>query len=327
MKLGDMIIRKGVNPIDALKIFSFAVPYLLGFILPLSFLLGILLVMGRLISDNEMTAISATGISPLRILNIFLILAAILALFIFLLNNRFIPTAHYNYRNYTSGVCSQSMANVIEPGVFLENFADYVIYVSDKEDNKLKNVFIYETDRVKGVNKVTFAKRGEFAVDGDWMRIKLEEGFRDEPNPKNKRELYRLNFKVSFVDIHIEKKNSIVKKPSDMVSQELKDEIKRLKRKGIKPVELETEFHKRISFSFSPIIFAFLAYGASFSIKHREKSINFGIAFLTAGIYYMLMMLGQSLAESCKITPALGMWLPNIIIGAVGAFLMRKNIG
>ena len=41
MKISDMVIRKGVHIVDALKIFSFFLPYLLGFTIPLSFLLGI----------------------------------------------------------------------------------------------------------------------------------------------------------------------------------------------------------------------------------------------------------------------------------------------
>ncbi|MDP8290451.1 MAG: LptF/LptG family permease [Candidatus Susulua stagnicola] len=68
MKISDMIVRKGIGIIDAFKILSFFIPYLLGFTIPLAFLMGVLLVMGRLIADNEIIAIRVAGISLFKIL-------------------------------------------------------------------------------------------------------------------------------------------------------------------------------------------------------------------------------------------------------------------
>lgn len=327
MKISDMVIRKGVNIIDAIKIFSFFIPYLLGFTIPLSFLLGVLLVMGRLIADNEIIAIRVAGISFVKILNIFLILGFIFSLFLFILNDRVIPDFHYRYRSQIKNIYSKNISAFIEPGIFLEQFQNYILYVADKNENKLKNIFIYELDEKKGTSKVTFAKEGEFVVEGDVLKIKLEDGFRDETVSKEKTDLYRLNFKVFFMDIPIEKKEEVTvnKKPSDMRLNELRRKIKHLRKLGVDPIELEGEFHKRISFSFSVVTFVILGFGVSLVVKHREKSINFGIAFLAAGVYYLLFILGETLIEYRFIPPILGMWLPNIIIASLGGTLLLKN--
>lgn len=322
MKLADMIIRKGVNAVDALKIFFFFMPYILGFILPISFLLGVLLAMGRLIADNEIIAINCAGVSRLAILKPFLIMGVIASLLLIVINDRVVPNFHYQYRTQLSNIYSKNMSSLIEPGVFLENFENYVIYVSDSQNNKLKNVYIYETADQNGVSKVTFAKQAEFTIADETLRMRLEDGFKDENNPKNRKELYRLNFKNFFMDIPIVNKSQKVwKKPSDMSLRELKQEIKKLQM----PLELEVEFHKRISFSFSAITFIILAFGVSFKIKHREKSINFGIAFLAAGFYYLFFLAGQSLAEYGKISAPLAMWLPNAITVATGLFFIHQN--
>lgn len=110
-----------------------------------------------------------------------------------------------------------------------------------------------------------------------------------------------------------------------MQLSELRDKINYLKEKNIDTSEIEGEFHKRISFSFSVITFILLGFGVSLVVKHREKSINFGIAFLSAGIYYLLFVLGETLIEYRLIMPLLGMWLPNIIVGSVGGYLLFKN--
>ena len=325
MKISDMVIRKGVNIFDALKIFSFFIPYLLGFTIPLSFLLSVLLSMGRLVADNEIIAIRVAGISLFKILNIFLVLGAIFSLFLFILNDQVIPDFHYRYRSQIKNIYSKNISALIEPGVFLENFQNYVLYVADKNENKLKNVFIYEVDEESKMNKVTFAQQGEFIVEGNTLKIKLEDGFRDE-TASGSSELYRLNFKVFFMDIPIAEKESVrvSKKPSDMKLSELRNKIKHLQKTGVIPLELQGEFHKRISFSFSVIAFIILGFGVSLKVRHREKSINFGIAFLSAGAYYLLFIIGETLLEYHFLSPALAMWIPNIIVILAGAWLLKN---
>ena len=283
--------------------------------------------MGRLIADNEIIAIRVAGVSITKILNIFLILGIILSLFLFILNDKIIPNFHYRYRSEIKSIYSRNISALIEPGIFLEHFQNYILYVSDMNKNKLKNVFIYEINEQKGISEITFAKQGEFIVEGDILKIKLEDGFRDETSTENKKELYRLNFKIFFMDIPIQKKETVQldKKPSDMSLRELKNKIIHLKNIGIDPFELKGEFHKRISFSLSVITFIILGVGVSLVVKHREKTINFGIAFLAAGIYYLLFILGETLIEYHLVIPLLGMWLPNIIIASVGFYFFIKN--
>jgi len=327
VQISDMVVRKGVSFFDAAKIFLFFIPYLLGFTIPLSFLLGLLLVMGRLITDNEIVAIRVAGISLVEILNIFLILGVVFSLFLFILNNRIIPNFHYRYRSQIKNIYFKNVSALIEPGMFLEDFQNYILYVSDKKENKLKNIFIYEIGEKNKTNKVTFAEQGEFIVEDDILKIKLEDGFRDETTSGDKPELYRLNFKVFFMDIPIEKKEKVKvdKKPKDMSLDELRKKIAYLKKVGVSPFKLKEELHKRISFSFSVISFVILGFGVALTVKHREKSINFGIAFLAAGIYYLLFVLGETLIEYRFIAPSLGMWLPNIIVITIGGYLFLKN--
>ena len=330
MMASQLVIKKGIDITDAVRICSPYLINLLRYTLPFSFLFGILLCLGRVISDNEIVAINVAGISSLKLLNIFLILGFILTLILFIINDKIDPYFHYRYRAQMKNIYSKNITNLIEPGVFLEGFSNYIIYVSDKEGNKMKNVFIYELNEKEGVSKVTYAKKGEFAVDKNNLKMKLENGFRDETSSSSsggKKELYRLNFEVFFIDIPIGDKKpvKIEKKPSDMNIKELREKAKYLKRMGIPSLEFMTELHKRISFSFSIITFAILGFGVSLMVRHREKSINFGIAAFTALIYFLLFITAETLIEYHLINPILGMWLPNIVIIFAGELLIYKN--
>jgi len=98
-----------------------------------------------------------------------------------------------------------------------------------------------------------------------------------------------------------------------------------LKKMGIDIRELEKELYERINFSFSVLAFIILGFGVSLVVKHREKSINFAIAFFSAGIYYLLLMIGEALIEYRLIIPFLGMLIPNLIIVAIGSYFIIKN--
>jgi len=68
-----------------MQLMALQVPRLLSFLLPLGMYLGILLVYGRLYSDNEMTVFFACGISQARLLAITFLYTLILALFVAIL--------------------------------------------------------------------------------------------------------------------------------------------------------------------------------------------------------------------------------------------------
>ena len=325
VKISDMVIRKGVSLIEAFKLFAFMMPYLLGFTIPLAMLMGILICLGRLISDNEIVAIQVAGVSLLKILRIFLVIGLVLSLFLFYLNDKVLPHFHYQYRTQMKTLSSQKISMTLEPGVFLDHFENFILYVGDTEENKLKNVYIYETTESE-LSRVTFAKRGEFIVEPRTIKMKLEEGFRDEVSHEDSQEFYRLNFKVFFMDIPLDQQEEkkVEKKTSDMTIKELRRRIQKLRNTDVVPYELIQEIHKRISFAFSPLTFVILGFGIATIVRHREKSINFGIAFFTAGIYYLFMILGETLVESKILIPFLGMWLPNIIFMLLGLYLIKN---
>jgi lipopolysaccharide export LptBFGC system permease protein LptF len=110
-----------------------------------------------------------------------------------------------------------------------------------------------------------------------------------------------------------------------MSLKELQEKVRYLRKIGVNTTELAAEIHERLNFSFSIIAFIILGFSVSLMVKHREKSINFGIAFLIAGIYYLLFILGEALIEYHVLTASLGMWLPNVVITVIGGFLLYKN--
>lgn len=319
IKLSEMIAKKGIEPLEAFKLFIYYIPYLLEFSLPLSCLLGVLLTVGRACAENEIISLKSCGIPLSRVLFSFLTLGMIFSLILIILQDRIVPQAHFASRNVLKKIATSNPLGFIEPGVFIEDFKDFILFTHDVEENTLKKVFIYEL-KDEETSNVIYAERGDFIIEKDILKIKLQDGFIEGPKMQ-----YRINFKTHFMHLPIEKKDEhLAKKPSDMTIKELREEIKVLKDKGVEPLPLRLELHKKISISLSSLVFILLGFGAASLIKHREKSINFGICFISALGYYLLSILGETLVLK-KVLPAFaGVWLANFFFLVIGGFLTLK---
>src|SRR5215468_4637331 len=84
-QLTNLVITKNVPVHLVLSLLGFMLPPFLTLTLPLSLLVAVLLVGGRLAGDFEVTAIRAAGISPLRLFRPFVILGVLVTVLIMVL--------------------------------------------------------------------------------------------------------------------------------------------------------------------------------------------------------------------------------------------------
>jgi lipopolysaccharide export LptBFGC system permease protein LptF len=116
----------------------------------------------------------------------------------------------------------------------------------------------------------------------------------------------------------------IEKKPKDMTIQELRLEAARLQKEGIDPGPLITQINEKIALAFSCFVFMLLGIPLAVITRRRERSINFGMAFLIIGFYYILFMGSTALSLEGNMNPRITMWMPNIIFGTVGIILTYR---
>ncbi|MCM8762814.1 MAG: LptF/LptG family permease [Candidatus Omnitrophica bacterium] len=328
VKITDLVINKGVDIFSVGKLFLYLIPDLFVYTLPIAVLSAIMLSLGRLSHDNEIIAIRSGGINLMRIIFPLLIMAVIFSLLLVIFNTSTIPYVHYARRKALIDVGVKNPTAALEAGVFINSFDKYILFIYEIKGNQLFNIRIYEPTE-GGPTRTIVAKKGEFISNPEEkiVRLKLIDGSADEPDPKNPKNFYKLHFKTNFLTLNLAQKTrseTIEKKPKDMTSKELDAEAKKIKSQGIDPTPLLTEAAKRISLAFSCVIFVLIGSPLAIITKRRERSINFALAFLIAGVYYLLLLASEALSLQGHITPQLAMWLPNIIIGLIGVILTIK---
>lgn len=328
IKIAELVINKGVDIVSVSKLFVFMIPYLLKYTVPIAALTAVLLSLGRFSSDNEIIAIRSSGVNIFSLILPLLTVGLIISLVLVIFNDRVISYSHYATRKTLMEVGIKNPTAAFEPGVFINTFQKYVLFIYRIDDNKLSNVRIYEPQGEGRPARTIVAKRGEFIADPEKniVKLKLIDGTSDEPDPENASNFYKLNFKTYFMTLNMAQANDrkIDKKPKDMTIAELNTDIARLKREKIDPLPLITEINEKVSLAFAPIAFILLGCPMAIITRRREKSINFGIAFLIVGVYYLLLIGGEALSLQGTIPPGIGMWAPNIIFAALGAFLTYR---
>jgi lipopolysaccharide export system permease protein len=329
VQIANMVINKGVDLYSVTKLFLLRIPALLIYTLPIAALIAVLLAMGRLSSDNEITTIKASGINLMRLITPLLTLGIILSLTMVIFNDRIIPWAHFATRKTLIEVGLKNPSAALEPGVFITSFEKYILFIYSIEDNKLGNVRIYEPQGENKPARVIIAKRGEFIVmpENNLVKLKLIDGTADEPDPEDPHIFYKLNFKTYFMNLSLadtRNNKDLSKKPKDMTLRELNTQMDEFRNEGIEIFPLVTELNERLSLAFSPFIFILFGLPLAAITRKREKSINFGLAFLTVGVYYLLLLGVEALCQQGYLVPQLAMWFPNAFFGSAGLLMTYK---
>jgi lipopolysaccharide export LptBFGC system permease protein LptF len=268
----------------------------------------------------------ASGISLYKIGLPVVIAAFIISLGCVYLNDRVLPASHFASYRLVKEVGIKKPTAYLEAGTFIKNFKGYIVFIQGIEGNQLKNVHLYQLQD-NGPTRTIIAQSGEFITypNEKIVKLKLENGTADEPNPKDPNIFYKLNFKVYYMTLDIANalsRSEIEKKPKDMTIKELKDEILKFKASRINPTPLVAEIHKKIAMAFTGFVFVLVGLPLAINTRRREKSVGFGMSLIVLTLYYLIFIGGEALALKEAVSPIIGIWFANIVFFALGTMLI-----
>lgn len=318
-QLANSVINKGVALSSIGTVFLFYIPILLGYTLPVACLVTVILTFGRMSSENEILAIRVSGIHVRRLIMPLITVGMLFSLFVYILNDRLIPTAYDAQTRVLQNTGSQNPTALLEAGSFINAFDKYIVFIYRIDGERLYGIRIYQPQENRPTRTV-IAQEGEFVrvPNQDKLMLKLINGTSDEPDLKNPNMFYKLNFQQSFITMDLSKKKpKTEKKPKGMTLKELQGKIKEFKSMSIDPSPLIAEYHRRLSWSLSPLLFILIGFPFAVITHRRAKSANLLYALLFAGPYYLLSLACQGLATQGIAHPAMIMWTPDIIFGII----------
>ena len=167
----DEVVKGNLESETVLWLVLLRMPEFLEIIIPFSFFIAILLVVGRLYSQGEYVILQQNGLSTLNICKIVALLGLFLGIIILSINQFFSPLVDSRLSAIKAEKTIYQKVDLVRPGYFTRIQENMTFHVSDKKDGNMENVFIRFLNEE---NKETFilAKKGILQEN----KIKLIEG-------------------------------------------------------------------------------------------------------------------------------------------------------
>jgi lipopolysaccharide export system permease protein len=89
---------------------------------------------------------------------------------------------------------------------------------------------------------------------------------------------------------------------------------------------MKTEIHKKIAFSFATLVFVLVGIPTAIISRRGEAVVSFSVAMGLAAFYYVLFVLGRTMAVNGSLTPWIAMWLPNVLLAGIALFLGKRLV-
>jgi LPS export ABC transporter permease LptF/LPS export ABC transporter permease LptG len=325
----ELVVRASAPLPSVAEIFFYTVPLALTYTLPMSVLLGILIGLSRLAADSEITAMRASGMGIwtfLRALSIFVIAAWLMALF----NGLYIaPRAQAALAHLEDRLKGSQVSFEIQPRVFYEGFPKLVLYVQDVKSAQgaavWKGVFMANLSDASNP-KITLAKEGVVVSEGqDRLHLHLIDGSEHETDPKDASHYQISTFQQTDIPLDLP---STENKPDESLPADLMDTWALWQKSGrVDPISARwylIAFHKRFALPTACLMLALVGIPLGLSSKKSGKSGGFVLTILLVFTYYVISLLGVSLARQGKVTPWFGAWLADIMFLALAVFLFSR---
>lgn len=87
----------------------------------------------------------------------------------------------------------------------------------------------------------------------------------------------------------------------------------------------EVEIYKKYSIPFACIVFVLIGAPLGYRVKKGGFGISAGFSLLFFLIYWASLIGGEKLADRGLLSPLLGMWIADIVLGIFGLYLMFKS--
>jgi lipopolysaccharide export system permease protein len=111
---------------------------------------------------------------------------------------------------------------------------------------------------------------------------------------------------------------------ADSMIQDVTSGIAEVDKNRIEYNNYMVEYHKKYSLAFACMVFAIV--GAPLGVMARRGGFGIGAALslLFFVLYWVLMIGGEKIADRGLLSPAVSVWLPNVILSAVGLYMLFR---
>jgi LPS export ABC transporter permease LptF len=330
-QLLELLMTHGLPLSYILSFVGDLLPFSMIYSIPWGVLLAVLLVFGKLSSENELVALRANGVGIVRICApVFLITLGCLALCLWI-NLYVAPECERRFKELAFKLASSEPLALFGSDEVIDAFPNRKIYVGRKNGTTLEDLHIYEMNAQQVPVRVIYAKRGTLEVDKENQRILLRiyDARYEDRDESDVNDLRRMHYGISVQEgvFPISLQELIAKahssqRPTELTLSHLQQAMEQ--KEGKQLTILRTELSKRFSNSMAVLTFVLVGIPLAITAQRRETSIGIGISICVAFTYFIFIVVADNVKSNSSLHPELLVWLPNFIYLTLGGTLFYR---
>jgi len=306
-------------------------PGVLIFSIPLATLAGIIIGFSRMGSDSELVAMRSAGVGSWTMIWPALLVGLVFSVATAYLHLREAPRAARDLERIALQGALAKLDSPVEPRTF-STLPRYVIYVRDGDRalGTWGRVFIF-AQQADGKNEVFTARSGRIDSSGDQSELVLTDVLAtkfpgvdqtDKSYVVERSDQLRISINTGRADI-VQRLNQRETNADAMDWKELRERVE----SGTVAQQREAAriLNRRAALAAAPFVFSLVAVALGLRVRRGGRSIGVLLTLLVVIVYYLISLLGESLARVGTVSPYVGPWLATVFILAVSFLLLLVN--
>lgn len=318
------LLGKHIPVYDVLKLMFYSLPFIIAQSAPFATLTGFLMCIGRMVSDNEILILRASGHSLGKIILIpVLILGLLISCFSFFVNDYLLPLGTIKTRDQLRKSISSNPTMEIERQS-VKRLNNATVIFGDVEGNEISDVVFFGNEE-DGDQRIIVAGKSKVEssdIPGLSMSFNLQNAEISILNLRNKTTYDFIHSSEMILNIF---ENTVFNfdsntTPQEMTSHDLAVKIKEMKnneRTDRRELNMNIlEYNKKWSLPFGSFFFAFLAMPLALLFgKHNGQTIGLVVGIFVSFFYWAMMTIGIQLGYRNSWNGFMLMWLPDFLVG------------
>lgn len=328
--------RRGLSSAPLVVLVLSLLPGIVIFTLPIAFLIGVTMAMGRLSGDSEIVALQASGAGPWTLLRPTLLVGVVVMALTGYNTFYLLPVAVNSLnqlKKTRSELLLRSIETYIKPGAFTEDLPGKILYV-DRSDGEggWRRLFIAETsDRPNQEPKIYTAESGRLIVgktlQDSELRLEKARVYSQEARQPDDDAGYFMNASGALTAVFSLGKGdeNAADPPARPPGPELLTFPALWSFKPTDPAQaraVATEIHKRIALPAACLMFALFGVALGVTKLRSGRSGGLFVGMVLAMAFYLLLLGGERSARSGAAPAVVAVWLPNLLFLALAVGLL-----
>lgn len=296
-------------------------PYFANQFSPLFVFITVIFFTSKLADKSEIIAMLSSGMSFHRLLRPYMISAAVIAAFTFVLSAYIIPPANIKRIDYTNTYVRNRRVDYGD-NIMMQVAPGRIAYMS-RYDNTTKSGYRFSLEEFKDKKLVSRLTATSIKWDTLYQWTVRDYMIRDFGAD---REIITQGSQLDTV-IPFEPRDFLISRNDQetLTLPQLRQYVERQRQRGVANIKaFEIEYHKR--FAMCAAAFILTVIGMSLSSKKVKggMGMNIGLGLVLSFSYILFMTVTQSFAVSGITSPLVAMWIPNVLYAIIAIVLYFK---